>query len=126
MQHSRWGCPSLDAAQDEVGLLGCKCTLPACVQLFIQQYLQVLLGRAAPNPFIPQLVLIPAQVKDPALGFFEPYEVHTGPLLEIVQVPLAGILSLGCVSCTTQLGVICKLAEGALNPTVHVIDEDTE
>ena len=35
-----------------------------------------------------------------------------------------GILSLWCVSSTPQLGVISKLAEGALDPTVHVIDED--
>jgi len=37
---------------------------------------------------------------------------------ERVQVPLDGI-----PSCTTQLGAIRKLAEGALNPTVCVIDK---
>ncbi|KAJ7414787.1 hypothetical protein BTVI_40212 [Pitangus sulphuratus] len=47
-----------------------------------------------------------------------------GPFHELVQVPLDGILSLRCVNHTTQLGVICKLAEGALNPFVYVIDED--
>ncbi|PKU41176.1 hypothetical protein llap_8516 [Limosa lapponica baueri] len=31
-----------------------------------------------------------------------------------------------CVNCTTQLGVIHKLAEGALDPTLYAIDEDTE
>ena len=45
-------------------------------------------------------------------------------LLKLVQVPLNGILSLRRVNHTTQLGVTCKLAEGALNPTVYVIDED--
>ncbi|PKU31887.1 hypothetical protein llap_17806 [Limosa lapponica baueri] len=30
----------------------------------------------------------------------------------------------GHVNCTTQLGLICKLAEGALNPSVYVTDED--
>ena len=45
-----------------------------------------------------------------------------GPLLELIQVPLDGILSLGQADYTTQLGVICKLAEGALDPAV--IDED--
>ena len=30
------------------------------------------------------------------------------------------------INCTTQLGVIHKLAEGALNPTAYVIGEDTE
>jgi len=57
----------------------------------------------------------PTQVWDLALGIVEPHEVHTGPFLELVQVSLDGILSFWCVSCTTQLGVICKLAEGALD-----------
>jgi len=54
-------------------------------------------------------------VQDFALGLVEPHEVHTGPLLQLVQVPLDGILSFRCVICTTPLGVICKLAEGALD-----------
>ena len=52
------GHASLDAAQDTVGLLGCERTLVAHVQLFIHQYPQVFVGRAALNPFIPQPVLI--------------------------------------------------------------------
>ncbi|KAK4824175.1 LOW QUALITY PROTEIN: hypothetical protein QYF61_011472, partial [Mycteria americana] len=63
---------------------------------------------------------------DPALGLVEPHEVHTGPLLELVQVPLDDSLSFWHVNCTTQLGVICKLAEGALDLAVHVIDENIE
>ncbi|KAK4807441.1 hypothetical protein QYF61_001992 [Mycteria americana] len=47
-----------------------------------------------------------------------------GPLLQLVQVPLDGILSLRHVNHTTQLGIICKLAEDALDPTVYVVDED--
>ncbi|KAK4816649.1 hypothetical protein QYF61_019626 [Mycteria americana] len=117
-------------AQDMVGFLGCERTLPAHVQLFIHQYPQVLLCRAALNPFIPQPVLIPGvaptQVQDLALDLVEPHEVHTGPLLQLVQVPLDGMPSLRRVSHTTQPGVICKLAEGALDPTVCVIDEATE
>jgi len=54
-------------------------------------------------------------MQDLALGLVEPHEVHIGPLPKLVQVPLDGILSLRHVNCTTQLGVICKLAEGALN-----------
>ncbi|KAK4831029.1 LOW QUALITY PROTEIN: hypothetical protein QYF61_014917 [Mycteria americana] len=120
------GYAAFDAAQDTVGFLGCECTLSAHVQLFIHQYPQVLLHRAALNPFIPQPVLIPgvAPTQDPALGLVEPHEVPMGPLLQLVQVPLDGIPSLRRVNHTTQLGVICKLAEGALNPTVHVIDDD--
>ncbi|KAK4832883.1 hypothetical protein QYF61_026433 [Mycteria americana] len=111
-----------------VGLLGCKYTLSAHVQLFIHQYPQVLLCRAALNPFIPQPVLIlgvaVTHVQDLALGLVEPHEVHMGPLLKLVQVLLDGIPSFWHVNRTTQLGVICKLAEDALNPTVYVTDED--
>jgi len=91
----------------------------AHVKLFIQQYSQVLLSRAALNPLIPQPMLIagvaPTQIKDLALDLVEPHEVHTGPLLQLFQILLDGILSFWCVNCTTQLGVICKLAEGALD-----------
>jgi len=74
-----------------VGLLGCDRTLLAYVQLFVHQCPQDLLSRAALNPFIPQPVWIaPTQVQDPALGLIEPHEVHMGPLLELVQVPLDG------------------------------------
>ncbi|KAK4816932.1 hypothetical protein QYF61_025428 [Mycteria americana] len=122
------GHASSDATQHTGGLLGCKRTLPAHVQLFIHQYPQVRLGRAALNPFIPQPVLIlgvaPTQVQNLALILVECHEVHRGPLLELVQVPLDGMPSLRLVNRTSQLGVICKLAEGALNPTVCGADED--
>jgi len=56
-------------------------------------------------------------MQDPALGLVKLHDVGMGPPL---KVPLDGIpFPLG-VKCTTQLGVICKLAEGALDPTVHV------
>ncbi|KAK4823355.1 hypothetical protein QYF61_001703 [Mycteria americana] len=114
------GHASFNAARDTIGFQGCKHMLPAHVQFFIHQYPQVPLWRAALNPFIPQPVLIPAQ--DLALGLVEPHEVHTGPVLKSVQVPLDGIPSLRCVNRTTQLGVICKLAEGALDPTVYTLE----
>jgi len=85
-----------DAAQDVVGLLGCEHTLVAHVQLFIHRYPQVLL-RAVLNPFIPQPVLIAGvaltQMQDLAYGPVEPHEVHTSPLLKLVQVSLDGIPS---------------------------------
>ncbi|KAK4824907.1 LOW QUALITY PROTEIN: hypothetical protein QYF61_021422 [Mycteria americana] len=122
------GHTSFDAAQGTVGLLGCERTLLAHVQLFIHQYPQVLFHRAALNHIIRQLVLKPriAPTQDPAFGLVEPHEVHTGPLLQLVQVPLDDIMSFWCVNCTTQLGVICKLAESALNLAVYVIDENIE
>jgi len=42
------------------------------------------------------------------------------------MVSLGGIPSLGCVDHSKQLGVICKLAESALNPTIQVIDKGVE
>ena len=72
--------------------------MSAHVQLFIHQHPQVLLSRAALSPFIHQPVLVagvaPTDVQEPALGLVEPHEVHTGSLVELVQVPLDGIMSL--------------------------------
>ncbi|KAK4828015.1 LOW QUALITY PROTEIN: hypothetical protein QYF61_022792 [Mycteria americana] len=122
------GHVSFDAAQDTVGLLGCERTLSAHVQLFIHQHPKVLFHRDALDHIIPQPDLKPriAPTQDPALGLIEPHEVHTGPLLQLVQVPLDDIPSFWCVKCTTQLGVICRLAEGALHLAVNVIDENIE
>ena len=68
-----------------IGFLGCKCTLPAHVQLFIHQYPQVLLCRAALNQFIPQsvlmLVIVLTQVQDITLGLVELGLVAYGPVL---------------------------------------------
>ncbi|KAK4828525.1 hypothetical protein QYF61_026947 [Mycteria americana] len=107
-------------AQDTVGFRGCEGTLLAHVQLFIHQYPQVLLCRAALNPFIPQPVLIlgvaHTQVQDLALG-----------PVELMRFTWAHFLSLSRplhANCTIQLGVVSKLVEGALDPTVYVIDED--
>jgi len=49
-----------------------------------------------------------------------------GPLLQPDQLPLDGFPALQCINCTTQLGVVCKLAEGSLDSIVYVIDEDVE
>lgn len=48
------------------------------------------------------------------------------PLLKLVQVFMDDIQSLRCVNCITWLGVICKFAEDALNPSVRVTDEDNK
>ena len=59
-----------------------------------------------------------------ALGLIELHEFCTAPPLKPVRVPLDGVPSLQHVDCTTQLGVTSKLAEGALNPIVHVTNKD--
>ena len=100
----------------------------AYIQLAIYQYPQVLFSRAVLYPYILHLLLIVnvamIQVQDLALGFVESHEVHLGPLLKPVSISLDDILSLRCVNCTTQFDVIHKFAEGSLNPTVNIIDED--
>jgi len=77
------GHAAFGAAQDMAGFLGCKCTLVTHVQLFTHQYPQVLLGRAALNPFIPQPVsmfqIAPTQVQDLTLGLAE---LHDARLLK--------------------------------------------
>ncbi|KAJ7405119.1 hypothetical protein WISP_141794 [Willisornis vidua] len=94
----------------------------------IQTVPQILHGHADLNLFIPQPVVITwvavTQVQDLALGLVEFPEVYTDPLLYLVQAPLDGIPSIWCVNYTIQLGTLRKFAEGALNPTVNVIDED--
>ncbi|KAK4808830.1 hypothetical protein QYF61_001338 [Mycteria americana] len=111
-----------------VGFLGCKHTLLGHVELLINQRLQVLLLRAAINPYSTQPVFVlgtaPTHVQDLALGLVELHEVRTGPPLKPVKVPLDGMPSLQHVDHTTQLGVIGKLAEGAL--TVHVTNKDVK
>ena len=114
---------SPDAAQDTVGFLGCERTLLAHSQFSIHQQRQVLL-RAILNPLISQPVFVlgiaPTHVQDLALGLVELHEVCTGPPLQPIQVPLDAMPSLQRVNCTTHLGVISTLAEGALDPTVQI------
>ncbi|KAK4805791.1 hypothetical protein QYF61_000397, partial [Mycteria americana] len=122
------GDASFDAAQDTVGFLGFRSTLPGYVELLITQCHQVLLLRAALNPFSAQPVSVlgiaPTHAQHLALGLVELHEVCTGPPLKPVKVPLDSIPSLQRVDRTTQLDVVGKIPEGALNPTAHVADKD--
>jgi len=70
--------------------------------------------------------IAPTPVQDLALGLVELHEVCPGPPLKPVQVTLDAIPSLQSVDRTTQVGVISKLAEGALNPTVHIADKEVK
>jgi len=65
-------------------------------------------------------------VQDIAPGLAELHKVGMGSPLKPSQVPLDSISSLCYVNCTTQLGVDCKPAEGALDPPVHVIYKDVK
>jgi len=91
------GHVALDAAQDMLGFLGCEHTLLAHIQLFIHQYPQGLLSRAALNPFIPQPVLIPGvsqtQVQDVALlNLMRFTQAHFSTLCIFPHISLNGYL----------------------------------
>ena len=113
-----------------VALLGCEHTLLGHIELLINLYTQVLLLRADLNPLTAQPVSVlgiaPTHMQDLVLGLVEPHEVHTGPPFKPVKVLLNGIPSLQRVNRTAQLGVIGRLAEGALNPTIHVANKDVK
>lgn len=104
------GTPELDTVL-EVGL--------------IYQHRQVLLGRPVLYPFLPQPVLIlgdtQTQVQKFVFGFAELHEVHMGPFFESIK---CCIPSLKQINCTTQVAVISKLAEDALDLTPYVITEN--
>lgn len=65
-------------------------------------------------------------MQDLVLGLVDLKKILSGPCLQPVQAPVDGISSLQRVDCTSQLGVVCTLAEGALNPTAHIADKDAE
>ena len=57
------------------------------------------------------------------LPFVELHEVFFCPSLQPVKVPLNGSTALWCISHSSQLRIIGKLAEGALCPLIQATDE---
>ncbi|KAK4833094.1 hypothetical protein QYF61_027760 [Mycteria americana] len=113
-----------DTSQDAVGLLGHLGTLPAHIQAAVNQHPQVLFCWAAFQPLFPKPValhgVVVTQVQDPALGLVEPHTIGLGPSIQPVQ----SLPTLKQINTPAQLGVICKLAEGALDPRIQIIDKD--
>ncbi|KAK4818988.1 hypothetical protein QYF61_022819 [Mycteria americana] len=115
-------CPSpaghtiFDTSQDAIGFLGHLGTLLAHIQVAVDQHPQVLLCLAAFQPLFPKPVVLHGvamtQVQDLALGLVEPHTIDLGPSIQPVHIPLQRLPTLP----TLQLGVVCKLTEGALNP----------
>lgn len=92
----------------------------------IHQDVQVFFHRVAlkeeffsPSVYISEIVL--SQVQHSALGLVERPQVHMDLLS---NVPLDGIPPFCPINCTTRLGIITKFAEGALSPTVSVLNVD--
>ncbi|KAK4830581.1 hypothetical protein QYF61_011759 [Mycteria americana] len=119
-----------DTSQDAIGFLGHLGTLLAHIQAAVNQHPQVLLCQAAFQPLFPKPVALHgvavAQVQDLALGLVKPHTTDLGPSIQPVQVPLQSLPTLQQINTPTQLGVICKLTEGALDPFVQIIDKDVK
>ncbi|KAK4810645.1 hypothetical protein QYF61_007382 [Mycteria americana] len=117
-----------DTSQDAMGFLGSLGTLLAHIQAAVNQHAQVLLCLAAFQPLFPKPValhgVVVAQVQDLALSLVEPHTIGLGPLIQPVQVTLQSLPTLKQINTPTQLGVVCKLTEGALNPFIQIIDKD--
>ncbi|KAK4810039.1 hypothetical protein QYF61_005102 [Mycteria americana] len=117
-----------DTSQDAICLLGHLGTLLAHIQPAVTQHPQVLFHRAALQPLFPKPValhgVVVTQVQDLALSLAEPHTIDLGPSIQPVQVPLQNVPTLKQINTPTQLGVICRLTEGALDPFVQIIDRD--
>ncbi|KAK4812373.1 hypothetical protein QYF61_018823 [Mycteria americana] len=130
-------CPSpaghaiFDTSQDAIGFLGHLGTLLAHIQAAVNQHPQVLFCLAAFQPLFPKPVALHgvavAQGQDLALGLVKPHTIGPSPSIQPVQVPLQSPLtlkSLPTLNTPAQLGVICRLTEGALDPFIQIIDKD--
>ncbi|KAK4815935.1 hypothetical protein QYF61_010192 [Mycteria americana] len=117
-----------DTSQDAVGFLGHLGTLLAHIQVAVNQHPQVLFHQAAFQPLFPKPVAlhggVVAQVQDLALSLVESHTTDLSLSIQPVQVPLQSIPTLMQINTPAQLGVICKLTEGALNPLIQIIDKD--
>ncbi|KAK4806202.1 hypothetical protein QYF61_001126 [Mycteria americana] len=117
-----------DTSQDAIGFLGYLGTLLAHIQVAVNQHPQVLLCQAAFQPLFPKPVALHgvavAQAQDLALGLVEPHTIDLGPSIQPVQVPLQSLPPLKQINTPAQLGVVCKLTEGALDPLIQIIDKD--
>ncbi|KAK4829388.1 LOW QUALITY PROTEIN: hypothetical protein QYF61_003728 [Mycteria americana] len=111
-----------DTSQDAISLLGPLGTLLAHIQPAIEQHPQVLFHQAAFQPLFPNPValhgVVVTQVQDLALGLVERHTIGLSPSIQPSLPPLKQI------NTPTQLGVFCKLNEGALDPFIQIIDKD--
>ncbi|KAK4813420.1 hypothetical protein QYF61_004989 [Mycteria americana] len=108
-------CPSpaghaiFDTSQDAIGFLGHLGTLLAHIQAAVNQHSQHCMGLLWPKCRT-QLV--------------EPHTIGPSPSIQPVQIPLQSLPPLKQINTPTQLGVTCKLTEGALDPLIQIIDKD--
>ncbi|KAJ7406831.1 hypothetical protein BTVI_64526 [Pitangus sulphuratus] len=61
-----------------------------------------------------------------AFGLVKFLPINHSPKLQSVYIPLQGLLSLRRVYSNSQFGIIRKLANGAFNCCIHIIDKYVE
>jgi len=70
--------------------------------------------------------VVVTKMQDPALGLVEPHTAGLGPSIQPDLIPLQSLPTLEQIDTPTQLGVICILTEGALNPLIQTIGNDVK
>ena len=112
------GHASFDAAQYMIGFLCCMLALSTHTEFFIHQHSQVLLLRdvLSTSSFLSAFMfgIALTHMQELALGLAKLCEVHTGTPLQPDQVLLKDIPTFQRTDHITQLGVISRVAEGAL------------
>ncbi|KAJ7413562.1 hypothetical protein BTVI_42994 [Pitangus sulphuratus] len=112
----------------DTGPLGHLGTLLAHGQPVVDQHPQVLFCKATFQALCPKTVVLQkvvvTQVQDPVLDLTEPHPIGLSPSIQPSQAPLQSLPTLQQINTPAQLGVVCKLMEGALNPLVQVTDKD--
>ena len=71
------------------------------------------------------MIILP-QIQDSTLALVKGHQVPPCLALQFVQVLLTGSTAFQCVSNSSQLCIISKLAEGELYPFIQVTDEVVE
>ena len=63
-------------------------------------------------------------VQDLAFCLVEPHPIGLSPVIQSVQITPQSLLTPRQINTSSQLGVICKFTEGALNALIQVINKD--
>ena len=117
-----------DTSQDASGLLGHLGTLLAHVQPAVNQHPQVLSHQAAFQPLCPKPVVLcgvgVTEVQGLALSLVESHTIGLGSAVKPAQIPLKCLPAFKQINTLPQLGVACKLIEGAFDPLIQIIDKD--
>ncbi|KAK4811166.1 hypothetical protein QYF61_019797 [Mycteria americana] len=66
------------------------------------------------------------RVQNLAFGLVKFHAINDCPMLQSIQISLQGLLSLKRVNSTSQFSVISKLANGAFNSCLQIIDKNIE